>query len=232
VSRYDVTAAATALTTAINNAATAKNDAAVKLLTALLIEVRTVGGLATNYATSYETMRQAAQRVVELTVLESRSVSVSLGSSVLTADMSRNAYVSMDAGIAYPWQLHNMVFYVGTNIYFRPINKEAPLRYKGSFLHRFALTIGVTTTVRDDSRRALDLRATETDDDTSNSLLIGAGIRVTPSIRLGAGALVFKESDPNPLIAQTSVTTTPYVSLAVDVNVAAILRSFFPSNPE
>lgn len=229
---YNVETAAAALASAVTAATVAKNEAAQKLLTPLLVAVRTVGGTARNYGTSYDMMRTAAQQVINKTVLESRLVTVSLGSSVLTADMNRNAYVSLDAGIAYPWRLENMVFYAGTNIYFRPINKEAPLRYKGSFLHRFALTIGVTTTVSDDSRRAIDLRPTPTNEETSNSLLLGAGLRVTPSIRIGAGALVFKESDPNPLIDQTSVTATPYVAVAADINVAAILRSFFPSRQE
>jgi len=87
--------------------------------------------------------------------------------------------------------------------------------------------VGVTTTVSDESRRAEDLRSTPNNDDTSNSLLLGGGFRVTPSLRVGAGALVFKESDPNPLIEQTSVTVTPYVSFTADVNVAEIFRSLF-----
>jgi len=120
-----------------------------------------------------------------------------------------------------------MVFYAGSNIYFRPINKAAPLSYAGTFLHRFALTVGITTTVKDPSRRADDLRSNPDDKDASNSLLLGAGLRITPSLRVGAGVLVFKESDPNPLIEQTSVTATPYVSFTADVDVAGIFKSLF-----
>jgi len=40
------------------------------------------------------------------------------------SDLSRSAYVSLDAGVAYPWRLENMVFFAA-NIYFRPINKAA-----------------------------------------------------------------------------------------------------------
>jgi hypothetical protein len=71
----------------------------------------------------------------------------------------------------------------------------------------------------------VDLRATPDNQETSNSLLLGAGFRVTPSIRIGGGVLVFKESDPNPLIEQTSVSTTPYVSFAADVDVARLFKS-------
>jgi hypothetical protein len=179
------------------------------------------------YGDFYESLREASTKFMSFVSLEASAVTVTLGSSVLGADLSRSVYVSLDAGIAYPWRLETMVFYAGTNIYFRPINKAAPLRYKGTFLHRFALTVGITTTVDDKSRRAQDLRATPDDEDTSNSLLLGGGFRVTPSIRVGAGVLVFKETDPNPLINQSSVTATPYVAFTADVDVAQIFRSFF-----
>jgi hypothetical protein len=199
--------------------ATALND-----IVATLNEVMDAARL---YGIRYGQLHEAAETFLSYVALEAREVTVALGSSVLGADLARSAYVSLDAGVAYPWRLETMVFYAGANIYFRPINKAAPLRYKGTFLHRFALTVGVTTTVSDESRRAEDLRSTPNNDDTSNSLLLGGGFRVTPSLRVGAGALVFKESDPNPLIEQTSVTVTPYVSFTADVNVAEIFRSLF-----
>jgi len=197
---------------------------ALNLVSADLVQVIAA---AASYGRRYNDLRDAANRLMGFVALEVRNVTVAMGSSVLSADLARSAYVSLDAGIAYPWRLENMVFYAGTNIYFRPINKAAPLRYKGTFLHRFALTVGITTTVQDKSRRAEDLRATPDNQDASNSLLLGAGIRVTPSLRAGGGVLVFKESDPNPLIDQSSVAVTPYVSFTADVNVAQIFRSLF-----
>ena len=81
--------------------------------------------------------------------------------------------------------------------------------------------------MRDESRRAEDLRNTPDNDETSNSLLLGGGLRVTPSMRLGGGVLVFRETDPNPLIDQKSVAVTPYVSFTADVDVAQIFRAIF-----
>jgi hypothetical protein len=193
---------------------------------ALVDSILELEDAAKTYGGFYESLRNVTNELLTFVALEAQAVTVTLGSSVLGADLVRSAYISLDAGIAYPWRLENMVFYAGSNIYFRPINKAAPLRYKGTFLHRFALTVGVTTTVNDDSRRAQDLRATD-QEDTSNSLLLGAGIRITPSLRVGGGVLVFKESDPNPLIEQTSVAVTPYVAFTADVNVAQIFRSMF-----
>jgi len=190
-------------------------------------DLQEVNDAATQYFRFFDALHLAAGTFMSFVELEARAVNVTLGSSVLGGDLARSVYVSLDAGLAYPWRLENMVFYAGTNIYFRPINKAAPLRYKGSFLHRFSLTVGITTTVEDESRRAEDLRQTPNNEDTSNSLLLGAGIRVTPSMRIGGGVLVFRESDPNPLVDQKSVTVTPYVSFAADVDVARMFRSLF-----
>jgi len=213
------------LDTAIEAAADRPDELAV--LNRLGVDLQAVVIAAKNYGSNYDQLRNSATAVVNFIALEARVVTVTLGSSVLSADLARSAYVSLDAGVAYPWRLESMVFYAGTNIYFRPINKAAPLRYKGTFLHRFALTVGVTTTVKDESRRAEDLRATADNKDTSNSLLLGAGLRVTPSLRVGGGVLVFKETDPNPLIDQKSVAVTPYVAFTADVDVARIFRSLF-----
>jgi hypothetical protein len=200
---------------------------AVTDLNTIIVDLQEVAGDARQYFRFFDALHLAAGTFMSYVALEARVISVTLGSSVLGADLSRSAYVSLDAGVAYPWRLANMVFFAGANIYFRPINKAAPLRYKGSFLHRFALTVGITTTVRDESRRAEDLRNTPDNDETSNSLLLGGGLRVTPSMRLGGGVLVFRETDPNPLINQKSVTVTPYVSFTADVDVAQIFRAIF-----
>ena len=194
---------------------------------AIIVDLQEVEDSVEQYFRFYDRLHLAASTFMSYVALEARVISVTLGSSVLGADLSRSAYVSLDAGVAYPWRLANMVFFAGANIYFRPINKAAPLRYKGTFLHRFALTVGITTTVRDESRRAEDLRNTPDNDETSNSLLLGGGLRVTPSMRLGGGVLVFRETDPNPLINQKSVTVTPYVSFTADVDVAQIFRAIF-----
>jgi hypothetical protein len=195
---------------------------AEKTLHTIENHVRALQRLAAAFGRVYENVRNAVGKVIAHIELETRQIRVSLGSSVLSADLNRNVYVSLDAGLAYPWDLETLAFYAGTNIYFRPVNKNAPLRAKGSFSRRFALTVGVTTTIEDASRRASDLRASK------NSLLLGAGLRLTPSLRFGGGVLVFKESSINPLVTQTSVAVTPYVSLAFDVNVAAALGAMFP----
>ena len=224
---FDFSAATKALTGALTNAEKAKNTDAVAAIRNISRLVSAMHDHAMLYGSLYEQLRAAAGAVIGQVALEAREVKVAFGSSVLTQDMNRNAYVSLDTGIAYAWDLENMVFYAGTNIYFRPINKNASLRLKGNFFRRFALTVGVTTSVKDERRRAEDLRPSTTAGQT-NSLLLGAGIRLTPSLRVGGGALIFKELDPNPLITEKSVAATPYVSFSLDINMGALLKGFFP----
>ena len=132
---------------------------------------------------------------------------------------SQKNHVSADIGVLYAGDLDIGAVYVGTNIYFRPINTDAPLSEAGSFGRRLALTVGVTlSSVSDENDR------TRSDLFWNQSLVVGAGYRLTSSIRAGAGVLVFLESDPNPLITAREVATTWYVSFSFDVDVGRAFR--------
>jgi len=211
---------------ALEAARNAGNTAAATALQEIETNLTRLATIAPAYGSTYDQLRGAAQLAIGEVVLLSRDITIGLNSSVLSAELNRTAYVSMDVGFAYAWQLESFVFYAGTNIYFRPVNKNAPL--SASFASRVAFTIGVTTTVNDPSRRAEDLRPGSGQNTTTNSLMLGGGLRITPSLRVGAGALVFKESDPNPLITQKSVAATPYVSLSLDVDLGTLLSGMFP----
>ena len=116
---FNVDDATAALDNAIESARTSNQEAlvnAVPVLQGVRLRLVLLQEAAQGYARQYERLAEVARRAVEFVVLESREVSVNLGSTVLGADLSRNAYVSLDAGIAYPWRLENMVFYAGTNI--------------------------------------------------------------------------------------------------------------------
>jgi hypothetical protein len=133
---------------------------------------------------------------------------------------SRN-YISADTGIVCTPELEECNTYAGTNIYFRPINKAAPLDQFGGFFQtldrRLSLTLGLTLQgVGDDKTR----------DDLFNdqSLLLGLGARMTNSVRLTAGGLLFKERDPNPLVSDESLTTTYFFSLSFDIDVVPTLQ--------
>lgn len=146
------------------------------------------------------------------------------GSTTGNFDTFSNFYISADAGLTWSPEIDEVVPYGGTNIYLRPVNKNAPLRTLGSFRQtlsrRFAFTIGLTaSSIADDGSGG---NTGETRDDLfgSQSLLVGAGLRLTDMIRVGAGALVFKQKDPNPLIDDETTGRALYVSVSFDLDVA------------
>jgi len=138
-------------------------------------------------------------------------------STEATADTLKSNYVGFDAGLAYAPELDEVRPYGGANFYLRPVNKDARLGALGSFretlTRRLAFTVGLTLSgVKDDRTRA-DLFG-------SQSLVLGGGLRLSNSLRAGIGVLAFKEQDPNPTVKDTDVTTSPYLSLSFDWDVA------------
>jgi hypothetical protein len=133
---------------------------------------------------------------------------------------SRN-YISADAGIACAPQLGSCSSYLGTNIYFRPVNKAAPLNQFGGFFQtldrRVSLTVGLTVQgIGDNGKTREDLFGNQ-------SLVLGLGARLTNSVRLTAGSLVFKKLSPNPLSTDKKLTTTYFLSISFDIDVAPTL---------
>ena len=140
--------------------------------------------------------------------------------TVTTADgrTGQKNYVSVDAGLLYAGDIGIGALYVGSNIYFRPVNKDAPLSAVNSIGRRLALTVGLTV-----SSVADEDNGTRSDLFWNQSLVVGAGYRLASSVRGGAGALIFRESDPNPLVTRKSAAVTWYVSLSFDLD---LLKGF------
>ena len=151
-------------------------------------------------------------------------IAVLAGSTTGNINTEQKNYVSADTGLAYAPEIDEFPTYVGTNIYFRPVNKAAPLNQFGPFFSRESLgrrvsvTIGLTAQgIGDDGKTRKDLF-------NSQSLVLGIGARMTNSIRLTAGSLVFLETDPNPLVNDDKVAVTPFVSLSFDIDVVPTLQ--------
>lgn len=139
------------------------------------------------------------------------------GENTITADgrTGQKNYVSLDAGLLYAGDISIGALYVGSNIYFRPVNKRAP---PGGFGQRLALTVGVTiSSIADENNK------TRSDLFWNQSMVLGGGYRIASSVRGGAGALLFRQSDPNPLVTKKSAAITWYVSFSFDLD---LLRGF------
>jgi hypothetical protein len=161
---------------------------------------------------------------VRFVFLNARSVDP----TITTADgrTAHKNYVSADAGLLFAGDVGIGALYVGSNIYFRPVNRDAPLSEVSSIGRRLGLTVGITlSSVADEDNR------TRSDLFWHQALVLGGGYRLTSSIRGGGGALVFRESDPNPLITRKSAAVTWYVSFSYDLDVAKGLAGLFVPSP-
>jgi hypothetical protein len=139
--------------------------------------------------------------------------------TILDGRTAQEPYISADAGFLYAGDIAIGALYAGTNIYFRPVNKDAPLGEISSIGRRLALTLGLTlSSVADEHNR------TRSDLFWNQSLVLGAGYRLTSSLRGGGGVIVFRESDQNPLVTRKTAAITWYVSFSLDLDVAKAVR--------
>lgn len=204
-----------------------------KLLSGLIISEEDSNGLATKadmmsniatYDVAASELNKALENYVDkITVFTADSFLV-LASTESNFDTHQRWHISADAGFAYIPSLKDVVGYLGTNIYFRPINRDVPLsvleqRSTSTFLNRFSVTIGITVSSVEKSNQRTGLFG-------SQGLILGAGYRVTDTIRLNGGALVYRERSVNPLNGDLSIAASPFVGVSFDVNVAKAFNGF------
>lgn len=191
-----------------------------------------LAGLSRSLETQLSQRAQALATIANELEIAARELILADGSTLGNFITRQTNSINVDAGLMWAPELDEIVPYLGTNFYLRPVNKQAPLSTLGSFRQtfsrRFAFTLALTgTSIANESAGSDDLFA-------SQSLLLGAGLRITDSARLGAGAIVFQRDDPNPLIAEQDLYASWYLSLSFDIDVVSLfagpLRGRFPAN--
>ncbi len=184
----------------------------------------TLAGLARGVGRSLGERSAALDDLVAAVKAVASSASVADASTSGNFQTAQNSYISADGGLLLAPALDEVVPYVGTNIYFRPVNKDASLRslgtFRQTFSRRFALTLGLTMASVDEPEGSPERK----DLFSSQNLVVGAGLRISDSIRFGAGAFVFREDDPSPLVDELKVTATYYVSISFDMDVAGAFK--------
>jgi hypothetical protein len=136
-------------------------------------------------------------------------------------------YISADIGVATASRINEVFGYLGANVYLRPVNKAAHLRwsaFRGHFWRelgkRFAFVIGLPYNDLNKTGERSGLIS-------SRPLIVGAGFRINDLLRLSGGALIFKQNDPNPLIDRQRIGSTPFFSLSVDWDVRSNFTRLF-----
>jgi hypothetical protein len=149
-------------------------------------------------------------------------------STVASYETRATWYVGADLGTALAWDLEEAFTYGGANIYFRPVNKKAHLSWDDwrpgqrwtEFRKRFSVMIGLP-------QDEIEIENTEPLIQ-DRPVLVAAGIRLTDYLRFTfAGALIFKETDPNPLVDDERLAWSPFVGLSIDWNIAGTFRTMF-----
>ena len=116
-------------------------------VTPLVLSATVTAGLPAGRRTPLEAKRRYLFRLVFLNEQSGKTAFTVEGRT------SHNNYVGADAGVLYAGDVAIGAFYVGSNIYFRPVNKDAPLGL-GSITRRLALTVGITVSpIADENNR-------------------------------------------------------------------------------
>lgn len=187
------------------NGLMSKADFALKRSSTLLMQLQT----------KLRARVQGIEAIVEQLEKQLNEVVRIQGTTEASYETRAGWYLSADVGLGYAPDTEDVFTYIGTNIYFRPVNKKAPLR--GSFLKRFSIMLGFT--IDETTEMDADLQGVLMD----RSLLLAGGIRVSDHFRLSLGTIVFEETNPDPLVSGEELVWSPFISASVDWN----LRSLF-----
>ena len=183
--------------------------------------VESLGNDAERTRVSLALREQALNDLAELIRLSELSVNVVIGDSLQVSATASSPYISADAGLVFLPMLSDAATYVGTNIYVRPVNKSVPLAIKGGLARRLAMTFGITVDSVEDAA------GTRFGVIGNKGVIVGAGYRVTQSVRLAAGTLWFRAKDPNPGRASQIARSTFYVGLSFDGDVSGKMADIF-----
>jgi hypothetical protein len=126
-------------------------------------------------------------------------------------------YASLDLGLLYGFEVDGGAAYAALSVSLAPVNKGAPLR-GASLRKRLSLILGLTLT---DMRQEDDQRFENLIGERWN-VVAGMGLRVTGSLRVGAGALLLLKNDPNPLVTERTLGAVPYLAASLDVDVGRL----------
>ena len=136
-------------------------------------------------------------------------------------------YVFADVGYGYAFSdLQTQFVFTGVSIYMRPINTSIPLSdYNDSFgrlfYSRFSFLIGINLTgnIDEPNERESFLGSNKT-------VLLGAGFRLFPGLKLNGGYVVYHEYS-SPLVTKPKLGGSPFISLSLDFGITPIFKDAF-----
>ncbi|HMJ70265.1 MAG TPA: hypothetical protein VK508_15280 [Cyclobacteriaceae bacterium] len=141
----------------------------------------------------------------------------------------KTPYISLDVGVLYVPAINGLASYSGANIYFKPVDKQAPLsNFKGIdrwLMKRLCVLVGTTTGFAKFENKRVESLITGSANNNFN-ILTGAGYRLNNVFKVNAGAFWYKVKSENPLIESRSIGGSFFFSLSADVDVVKALGAF------
>jgi hypothetical protein len=135
-------------------------------------------------------------------------------------------FYTLDLGYLYSFYLNDLYPTLTVSFSLRPINKDVPIEnYKGwdKFWVRTNVFLGTTlSSVEEEGRRKGFWN--------DKAIIIGAGFKVLPFVKIGAGAMAFYRSDKNPAISDDHFFISPFFNASIDIDVAKTLKNAFDEN--
>lgn len=151
----------------------------------------------------------------DLTLLAAEDIKL-LASSTADYQTRGGWHISANIGLADFPRLTEVSPIVGANVYFRAVNRNVPLSYRGGFTRRFSVLVALTT-------QSLAKNGEREDLIPSHGLVLGAGYRVTDFVQCNLGALALRSLDEDPTVNKKTIRLTPYVGVSLDATLGKLL---------
>ena len=131
---------------------------------------------------------------------------------------NESPYLSQDIAFSHAPYTDIVFFYTGVNLYRRPINRQVGFEdFKGwdHLWKRTSLLLGLSVNTLSAGNFESYFGA--------GSPVIGVGYSVTKITKINAGAMIFKQDHPNPLLDKKRPKVRFFVAISIDHNIKSTL---------
>lgn len=141
-----------------------------------------------------------------------------------TLNTDQSSYFGLDIGFMFAPDIGSTFFFEGLNMHIRPVNRNTDFKkLKGmdKVLKQVSIFAGVAQRIGsydDNFEKLLPL----------GSPFTGLGWRIHKGFRVNAGVLFYKYNNYNPIISESEVDQTWFISISVDAELKEIFKAFIP----
>lgn len=160
------------------------------------------------------------QQAIDLLVSSSLSQNVIAIPEVETA---KSNYYSIEAGIGGATGFSSIFGYYVANIYFTPVNKNAPLstfKKWNKFFKMFSVQVGIANFLATRPEYTYSFLG----NNSSKDFMLGIGFRLNKLVRINTGTILYRSNKANPIIDKYSVRPSIYFSAGIDINFLTVLK--------